>query len=123
MSHVVEITIDLTSVNSKPHIQAFKVVKTGERNIYCKGGAWGDHGRRFFIPHMNEVRYRSILKYTYRYLTEESDYAIIAESKETIDAVKSILRALEDDMKCYQFNLEKNKERYEESHNMKGDGK
>lgn len=110
MSHVVEITIDLTSSNSKPYIQAFKVVKTGERNIYCKGGAWGNHGRRFFIPHMNEVRYRGILKYTYRYLTEESDYAIMVESKETVDAIKSIVRVLEGDVKCYQFNLKKNKE-------------
>lgn len=110
MSHIVEITIDLTSSNNKPHIQAFKVTKTGEKNIYCKGEMWGNHGRRFFIPHMNEVRYRGTLKYTYCYQTEETDYAIMAESKETADAIKSIMKSLEDDIKQYQFRLEKNKD-------------
>lgn len=58
---------------------------------------------------MNEVRYRGTLKYTYCYQTEETDYAIMAESKETADAVKSIVKVIEDDIRNYQFRLEKNK--------------
>lgn len=47
MSQVVEITIDLRDSNCKPRIETFGVVKTGERNIYCRAG---DIGRRFFYP-------------------------------------------------------------------------
>ena len=107
MSQVVEITIDLTNPNSKPRIEAFEITKTGERNIYCKGISGGDAGRRFFIPNMNEVKYRGFLKYTYRYQTEETDYATIVESKETADAIKDILKSLTGDLKFYRRRLEK----------------
>ena len=106
MSQIVEITMDLTNPNCKPRIEAFEITKTGEKNIYCKGGPWGNTGRRFYIPNMNEVKYRGFLKYTYRYQTEETDYGKIMESGETEEALKGIMEYLTGDLKCYQRRLD-----------------
>lgn len=111
MSQVVEITIDLTNPNCKPRIETFGVVKTGERNIYCREG---DIGRRFFIPNMNEVKYRGFLKYSYRYQTEETEYREIVESEETSNAINEIVKYLEGDLNCYQKRLEASEEYYQE---------
>lgn len=105
MGKVVEITIDLTKPNSKPEIETFEITKRGVQHIYCKSGLWGNTGRRFFIPNMNKVKYRGTLKYSYRYRTEETDYAAIAKSKETADAVSQIIRYLTSDINCYQERL------------------
>lgn len=85
MSQVVEITIDLMNPNCKPRIETFGIVKTGERNIYCRSG---DVGRRFFIPNMNEVKYRGFLQYSYRYQTDKTDYREIVESEKNIGSSK-----------------------------------
>ena len=108
MGQIVEITIDLTNPNCKPRIEAFEITKIGEMYIYCKGNTALETGRRFFIPNMNEVKYRGFLKYTYRYRTEETDYRRIMESRETADAVKRIVRSLTDNLKCYQRMLDGN---------------
>lgn len=110
MSQVVEITIDLTNPSCKPRIETFGIVKTGERNIYCKSG---DVGRRFFIPYMNEVKYRGFLQYSYRYQTEETDYREIVESEKTSGAVNEIVKYLESDLRCYQKRLEAAEEYYQ----------
>lgn len=110
MSQVVEITIDLTNVNCKPRIETFGIFKTGERNIYCRAG---DIGRRFFIPNMNEVKYRGTLKYSYCYKTEEMDYSEIVESQKTSDVINEIVKSLERDLRRYQKNLEAAEEFYE----------
>lgn len=110
MSQVVEITIDLTNPSCKPQIETFGVVKTGERNIYCRSG---DVGRRFFIPNMNEVKYRGFLQYSYRYQTDETDYREIVESEKTSEAVNEIVKFLKSDLKCYQIRLELAEEYYE----------
>lgn len=106
MSQIVEITMDLTNPNCKPRIETFEVTKRIGKNIYCKGGPFGDTGRRFHIPNMNEAKYRGFLKYTYRYQTEETDYRKITESRETEDALKRIMKSLAEDLKCYQYRLE-----------------
>lgn len=110
MKRVVEITIDLTDSNCKPRIEAFGITKVGERNIYCKGKKVYEHGRRFFIPHLNEVRYRGFLKYTYRYQTMETDYVKIMESVETADALNKILSYLKSDMALFNKRMERNME-------------
>lgn len=110
MKQVVEITIDLTDSNCKPRIEAFEITKVGERNIYCKGKKVYEHGRRFFIPHLDEVRYRGFLKYTYRYQTRETDYVKIMESVETADALNKILSYLKSDMALFNKRLERNME-------------
>lgn len=109
MSQVVEITIDLTDLNFKPRIETFGVVKAGERNIYCRAG---DVGRRFFIPNMNDVKYRGNLKYSYCYQTEETDYREIVESRKTSDAINEIVKSLERDLRRYQKNLKEAEEFY-----------
>ena len=113
MSQVVEITIDLLNPNCKPMIETFGITKVGEKNIYCKGGPWGETGRRFFIPNMNEVKYRGHLKYTYRYQTERTDYREIEESEETSHAINEIVKYLGSDLKCYQKRLEATEEYYQ----------
>ncbi len=50
MSQIVEITIDLTNPNCKPRIEAFEITKTGEKNIYCKGGPWGEYREKVLYP-------------------------------------------------------------------------
>lgn len=110
MSQIVEITIDLTNPNCKPRIETWGITKIGERNIYCKSG---DVGRRFFIPNMNEVKYRGFLNYTYRYQTEETDYREIVESEETSGAINEIVKFLESDLRRYQKNLEAAEEYYQ----------
>ncbi len=110
MKQVVEITIDLTDSNCKPRIEAFEITKVGERNIYCKGNGAYDHGRRFFIPHMDDVRYRGFLKYAYRYQTRETDYVKIMESVETADALNKILSYVKSDMDLFNKRLERNVE-------------
>lgn len=115
MSQVVEITIDLMNPNCKPRIEAFEITKVGEMNIYCEGNSVWDHGRRFYIPNMNIVKYRSFLKYTYRYQTEETDYAKIVESEKTADAIKLITGSLTSDLKCYQSRLEGNVKYYQQA--------
>jgi hypothetical protein len=99
VSQIVEITMDLTNPNCKPRIEAFEITKITEKNIYCEG-------RRFYIPNMNEVKYRGFLKYTYRYQTEETDYRKIMESGETEEALKGIMKYLTGDLKCYQRRLD-----------------
>lgn len=106
MGSVVEITIDLTKPNGKIKIETFEITKKGERYIYCKGGPWGNTERRFFIPHMNEVKYRGILKYTYRYQTEKTRYDAIVESEKTADVIRRIIRYLRNDVNIYQKRLE-----------------
>ncbi|NBJ93220.1 hypothetical protein [Parablautia muri] len=110
MSQVVEITIDLTNPNRNSMIETFGVVKTGERNIYCKAG---DIGRRFFIPNMNEVKYRGFLNYSYRYQTEDTDYREIIESEKTSNAISEIVKYLEKDLNRYQRRLEASDEYYQ----------
>jgi hypothetical protein len=110
MSQVVEITIDLRDSNCKPRIETFGVVKTGERNIYCRAG---DIGRRFFIPNMNEAKYRGFLKYSYSYQTDETDYREIVESEKTSNAINEIVKFLESELRCYQKRLEAAEEFYE----------
>lgn len=106
MSQIVEITMDLTNPNCKPRIETFDVTKITEKRIYGKGGPWGNVVRIFYIPNMNEVKYRSFLKYTYRYQTEETDYRKIMESRETEEALKGIIEYLTGDLKCYQRRLD-----------------
>ena len=110
MRQVLEITIDLTNPNYKPKIETFGVVKTGDRNIYCREG---DIGRRFYIPNMNEVKYRGFLNYTYRYQTDETDYRKIVESEETLNAINKIVKYLKGDLNCYQKGLEAAEECYQ----------
>ena len=102
MGRVVEITIDLSNPNG-PKIETFEITKVCERHIYAKS-IWGQ-GRCFFIPNMNEVKYRGLLKYTYRYRTEETDYVAIVESTKTAEAIKAIVRYLTNDINCYQRRL------------------
>lgn len=111
MSQVVEITIDLTNQNCNPRIETFGVVKIGERNIYCKVGGVG---RRFYIPNMNDVKYRGFLNYSYRYQTDETDYREIIESKRTSHAISEIVKCLKKDLNRYQRRLEASDEYYQD---------
>ncbi len=110
MSQVVEITIDLRDLNCKPRVETFGVVKAGERNIYCRAG---DVGRRFFIPNMNEAKYRGFLNYSYSYQTDETDYREIVKSEKTSNAINEIVKSLERDLRCCQKRLEEAEEYYD----------
>jgi hypothetical protein len=111
---IVEVSFDMTQNKAKPEIEIYDIAKETDTN-YCTIQTYHG-GRRFFKPHVGHVVYRKPLKYSYRFITEETDKHVILKSAEMQNVIRELKDQLQDDIDHYQNWLKDTVEFYQNAY-------